>query len=258
VLVLREVVQNVRIWLRCGGAGGSLWLCLCLCAPQLLAADSGPRTEYFTGFEASDNYASGYVGGGYALGKAGFAAPGFRLRAVGAYGRYDYESALPLDGASLRTTFEGQNAFAAALLGYEFRPGGTVLKLFAGIEGEDQRIVPHDPNNSVQGTELGLILQAELWREMSERSFLSFDASYGTAFQEYCSLLRLGWRFTPRLALGLEGGALGNEEYDAGRGGGFARVNLRAMEITLSGGFTGNYLEDQPSGYVALGVYRKF
>jgi Cellulose biosynthesis protein BcsS len=110
----------------------------------------------------------------------------------------------------------------------------------------------------VQGTELGLILQAELWRDLSERSFLSLNASYGTAFQDYWSSLRLGWRLTPRLALGLEGGALGNEEYNAGRGAGFARVNLRAMEITLSGGFTGNYLEDQPSGYVALGVYRKF
>ena len=30
-----------------------------------------PKSEYFTGFEASDNYASGYVGAGYALGKAG-------------------------------------------------------------------------------------------------------------------------------------------------------------------------------------------
>jgi hypothetical protein len=58
--------------------------------------------------------------------------------------------------------------------------------------------------------------------------------------------------------LGLEGGALGNEEYNAGRGGGFARVNLRAMEVTLSSGFTGNYLEDDPSFYVALGLYRPF
>jgi hypothetical protein len=70
--------------------------------------------------------------------------------------------------------------------------------------------------------------------------------------------VRLGYRLTPRFSLGLEGGALGNEEYDAGRGGGFARVNFRAMEVTLSGGFTGNYLEDQPSGYVALGLYRPF
>jgi hypothetical protein len=70
--------------------------------------------------------------------------------------------------------------------------------------------------------------------------------------------MRLGYRVRPRLSLGIEGGALGNEEYDAGRGGGFARVNFRALELTLSGGFTGNYLEDEPSGYVALGLYRAF
>ena len=57
---------------------------------------------------------------------------------------------------------------------------------------------------------------------------------------------------------GLEGGALGNGEYDAGRGGGFVKANLRSLELTLSGGFTGNYLEDEPSGYVSLGVYRAF
>jgi Cellulose biosynthesis protein BcsS len=257
VLALREKVKSaIRGCLRSTGAAGGL--SLCLCAPLALAEEANPRTEYLTGFEASDNYASGYVGAGYALSKAGYDAPGFRLRAIGASGRYDYQGSLLIDDVSVPTTFDGQVSFAAALLGYEFRPGGVIVKLFAGVEGEDQRIAPRDPDNSVQGTELGLILQAELWRDLSERSFLSFDASYGTAFQEYWSLLRLGWRLTPRLALGLEGGALGNEEYDAGRGGGLARVNLRAMEITLSGGFTGNYLEDQPSGYVALGVYRKF
>ena len=45
---------------------------------------------------------------------------------------------------------------------------------------------------------------------------------------------------------------------DAGKGGGFVRLNLRDTEFTLSGGFTGNYLLDDPSSYVALGVYRTF
>jgi hypothetical protein len=71
-------------------------------------------------------------------------------------------------------------------------------------------------------------------------------------------LARAGYRLGPSLAVGLEGGALGNEEYNAGRGGGFMRLDFRKVEITLSGGFTGNYLEDEPSGYVSLGVYRAF
>jgi hypothetical protein len=30
------------------------------------------------------------------------------------------------------------------------------------------------------------------------------------------------------------------------------------LEMTLPGGFTGNYLEDEPSGYASLGLYRAF
>jgi hypothetical protein len=252
------VARGLRAWLRVSGAGGLLYLGLSLAAPISFAAPDAPRTEYFTGFEVSDNYASAYVGGGYALGKAGLYGEGWRLRAVGAYGPYHYDGSLLIDGAYRPTTFDGQNSFAAALLGYQLRPGRLILKLFAGIEAEDQHIVPHDPNNSVQGSALGLRLQAESWLDLSERMFVSADATYGTAFQEYWALARLGLRLGERLSLGLEGGALGNEEYDAGRGGGFARVNFRAMEVTLSSGFTGNYLEDDPSFYVALGLYRPF
>jgi hypothetical protein len=87
----------------------------------------------------------------------------------------------------------------------------------------------------VQGTALGLRLEQETWFDISPRFYLSADASYGTAFQEYCALTRVGFRARPRFALGLEGGAIGNEEYDAGRAGGFLRMNFRDTEFTLSG-----------------------
>lgn len=256
--MLGGVARGFRTCLRASGASGILFLALCLIASPSSASPDAPRTEYFTGFEVSDNYASGYVGGGYAFGKAGLYEPGFRLRALGAYGRYDYDGTLLVDGANLPQIFDGEAAYLAALVGYQFRPGRLILKLFAGIEAEDQHIVPHDPNNSVQGEALGFKLQAEAWVDVSERVFLSADAAYGTAFQEYWTLARLGYRASPRLSLGLEGGALGNEEYDAGRGGGFVRANFRNIEATLSGGFTGNYLEDDPSFYVALGLYQPF
>jgi hypothetical protein len=138
---------------------GGRTLFLGLGLPAASAAPDAPRTEYFTGFEVSDNYASGYVGGGYAFGKAGLYEKGWRLRAVGAYGRYDYEGTLLVDGVYVPTTFDGQDAFLAALVGYQFRPVRLILKLFAGIEAEDQHIVTHDPNNSMQGSALGLRLQ---------------------------------------------------------------------------------------------------
>ena len=108
----------------------------------------------------------------------------------------------------------------------------------------------------MQGSAVGLKLAAEAWLDPSPLWFLSLDASYGTAFQQYWSLV--GYRFGPRFALGLEGGALGNQEYEAGRGGDLLRLDLRAVELTQSGGFTGNYLEDDPSGYASLGLYRAF
>jgi hypothetical protein len=96
MLALRENVgRGIAAWLRASGAGGVLLLGLCLSASEALADPDQPRTEYFTGFEVSDNYASGYVGAGYAFGKAGYAAPGFRLRAVGAY-RVRSSSTAPL------------------------------------------------------------------------------------------------------------------------------------------------------------------
>jgi hypothetical protein len=241
---------------RVSGVAGPC-LALCLVASDACAQSYPPDAELFSGIEVSDNYASVYVGGTTALGK-GLYEPGFRLRAVGSVGRYHYDGTLLTAGTYVPTTFDGEDAFLAALAGYQFRKGALITKLFAGLEGEDQHIAPHDPNNAVQGSKLGLWLATENWYDISPRLFLSVDASYGTAFQEYCALSRLGFRVGPRLALGLEGGALGNEEYSAGKGGGFVRVNLRDTEFTISGGFTGNYLQDLPSGYVSLGLYRTF
>ena len=70
-----------RIWarLRAGGAGELLFLCLCLFGGTASAEFDSPKSEYFTGFEASDNYASGYVGAGYALGKAALYERGFHV-----------------------------------------------------------------------------------------------------------------------------------------------------------------------------------
>lgn len=241
-------------------AGGVLVLCalgVTAQADRLRAEPDIAHTELFTGFEASNNYASGYVGGGYALGD-GLYAPGLRLRAVGAYGRYRYDGSIRDGDDFAATTFDGQVGFAAALLGYQFCPGRATVKLFAGVEAEDQSIAPRDPNNEVQGSEVGLRLAAETWYDFGVRWYASADASYGTAFQEYWSLARIGFRVRPKLSLGLEGGALGNEEYAVGRGGGFVRVNVQALEITLSGGFTGDYLVENPSGYVSLSIYRAF
>ncbi len=150
------------------------------------------------------------------------------------------------------------NGDNARQIGYQLRAGSLTLKLFGGIEAVEQRVHPRDPLNSVQGTEFGARIVAESWYEISPRWVASLDAAYGTAFEDYWSLARIGYRLGPKLTLGLEGGALGNQEYDAGRVGGFGRIEFSDLQVTLSGGYSGNYLESEPSGYVSLGIYRPF
>jgi hypothetical protein len=98
------------------GAGGLSFRGACLFAAAASAGSDAPRTETFTGFKASDNYSSGYVGGSYALSKTGLYEPGFRLRAVGAYGRYHYDGTLPGDDGEVPVTFDGEDAFLSALV----------------------------------------------------------------------------------------------------------------------------------------------
>jgi hypothetical protein len=256
-------VDSCTSYLRASGPGGLLFLALCLTASAgVPAPDAPPRAEYFTRFEVSDNYASGYVGGGYAFGKAGLYELGFRLRAAGANGRYHAAITMTArfswTATTLPTNFEGQAAYLAALVGYQYQPGrgssnsSPASKPKTSISSRTTRTTRCRAVRSVSGCKPGS------WLDLSERLFLSADATYGTAFQEYWALGRLGFRARPRLSLGLEGGALGNEEYNAGRDGGFVRVNFRDFETTLSGGFTGNYLEDDTSFYLALGLYRPF
>ena len=88
-----DVAWRVGNWLRASGVGGFAVLAFGLAASEAAAQSDGPRNEIFTGFEASDNYASGYLGGGYAFGK-GLYAPGWRLRSVASYGRYRYDGSL--------------------------------------------------------------------------------------------------------------------------------------------------------------------
>lgn len=226
-------------------------------AAPVIAGEAPPRWEAFTGVETSNNATSVYAGGGYAFGE-GLYGSGWRVRAVGALGRYNYAGTLSQGGADISTQFDGDAAFLSAQAGYQLRRNAVIVRAFAGIEAVDQRIHPFDPSNSVQGTELGLRVALETWADLSDRWFLSADASYGTAFQEYWELTRVGYRVGPMLALGLEGGVLGNQEYDAGRGGGFVRAYFKAFEATVSGGFTGDYLLSEPSGYLSVSLYRTF
>jgi hypothetical protein len=103
------------------------FLAIELTPPRAFAETEAPRNEIFAGFEASDNYASAYLGGGYAFGK-GLYAPGWRLRSVASYGRYRYDGSLPVGTDYMATVFDGEEYFGSALVGYQFHPDASLIE----------------------------------------------------------------------------------------------------------------------------------
>jgi len=114
------IIAGVRCALRGSGALGVAIFALGLSAEGACAQSDTPHTEMFTGIETSDNYTSGYVGEGYAFGKDLY-APGLRLRAVGAYGRYDYDGALFEAATMWRRTSTARTVSGPGLCGQSWQ-----------------------------------------------------------------------------------------------------------------------------------------
>ena len=214
-----------------------------------------PRYEFFSGVDATSNSIFGYTGAVWALGK-NVSGEGLRVKGVTGTGVYDYDGSLP--GVTGSVNFDGDVVLAQLLGGYLWRFGEWTVKAYAGIGFEEHDISPNDRANSVNGSEVGVLGQLELWRNLGMKNWLSADASYSDVFGGYWAQMRLGHRFGKMISAGVEGGALGNQEFDSGRAGAFLRYHLGAMEFTLSGGVSGTYYGDETGGYAALGLYRKF
>lgn len=235
------------------------WLVLQLMfSPAIAQAGDGggaKRYEIFSGADVTSNSVFGYFRAVWAFGRD-VSDQGLRVKLLAGRGWYDYATTLP--GASTESAINGDVSLFEFLTGYQWRRGKWTLKGYVGISAQDHSLTPNDPSNTVSGGEIGAAGQLEVWRNLESNGFLSFDASYSSAFDSYFAQGRLGWHFTQRLTAGLEGAALGNKEYESGRGGGFVRLHLGAADLTLSAGVSGDYYSGDVGGYGTLGFYRKF
>lgn len=237
-------------------AAGVASACIAAGSPAWAGEEAPPQLELFNGIDATGNSRFGYVGRAWAFGRD-IDAPGWRLRALGGYGGYAYEGAPALSGGDVPMRFHGDVALAELLAGRLWRKGEWTFKVYTGVQYVEHMVSPEDPANSVTGAEWGAKGQVDIWRDLGTRGWFSANASYGTAFDDYRLLARLGFRTTRRFTFGLEAGGLGNAEHDAGRGGAFTRLHLDGADITLSGGVSGDRYGERTGGYIALEVYRK-
>lgn len=168
---------------------------------------------------------------------------GIRLRVAGGYGGYTYIG----ERRGQLQTFTADTAYAEALVGYLKRLGPLTAKGFAGIAAIEHDVRPLDPENPVQGQEVGPKLVAEFWINMGASAWSSVDLSWTSAHQTSAARLRSGYRVWGDATLGVEAGLNANDLGEDARAGLFARYAWNGGEFSLAGGFAGRFLDDAQS-----------
>ncbi|MCH9808121.1 MAG: cellulose biosynthesis protein BcsS [Alphaproteobacteria bacterium] len=183
---------------------------------------------------------------------------GVRLRFVGGYGQYRYES---YDHSTETTAkYQANVTFADALIGYLWRLDPLILKLFVGASFSDHQIRPLDPNNHTQGPDVGAKAVAEFWFNLGNNGFASLDLAWSQAHETRSARTRIGYRLTPKFSFGPEAGLnldrqgdykiaeedvnFRAEPIDYGRIGLFARYEWYGGELAASTGVLGDFREE--------------
>lgn len=220
-------------------------------------AAAAERWETWTGFDATGNSWFAYSGLVYApFGAA--TEPGWRLRAEAGSGRYHYDGTRPgPDLEPVPVLFRGRDTIASALVGYQARWENTLIKVYAGAAYALQTVRPFDPGNAAIGEEVGAKGVIETWTDLSSDTWLAFDLSYTTAFDDYHATARAGVRLAPGLSAGVEVGALGNRGYDALRAGASLGLDTPVGQVTATGGVSGDY-EARTGPYGGVSLFARF
>lgn len=218
---------------------------------QVSAAD----TSVFAGISAAENSTFGHVGGVWAM-NGDLDKDGMLLRGMLSYGQYDYDTTAVPGG-----NVEG-DAFGAELgVGYQWVTPGSRFSIYGGVDYQDHDLSPNDPSNSVNGSETGAIVQAEI-ETLGSPWYGNLIGKYSTTYDSYWVRGRAGYAFGnitigPELVLG------GNNEYDETGYGLFLSAPItQAVAFTISAGHRNaegdGSRKDESGAYVAAGISAKF
>jgi Cellulose biosynthesis protein BcsS len=216
--------------------------------------------EHWSGAEQFGRTLSIYSGATIAVGGSVLRESGWRMRSISGHGRSSYPGVKWIAGHAYPVTVHAQNNFSDLLAGYQWgeatRFGHLTVKVFGGLTIESQRA---SPSNAVaaRGLKYGGKGAVETWLDLSDRSWLSVDASVGSARRTIAGRARYGWRIIPGLSIGPEAGVGGNEGEAAGRAGAFARFEWGAGdwwsgEVSAAGGVSTSTVSTSDFGSVPV------
>lgn len=182
---------------------------------------------------------------------------GLRIRSAATYGAYRYSSR-QWNGVRRQTVpFEGRQATAELLIGWQQAFGPWIVKVFAGGTLEDHAILPVDLENDVRGGRVGFKVALETWLSLGDWAFVQTETAWSQPFGARNVRVRAGYRLHPAWSAGVESAIIGNINYEAGRLGVFARVESNIGELSISGGVSGD-LDANMGGYGTIGLLWRF
>lgn len=177
----------------------------------------------------------------------------FRLR--GGFGNYDYKL---FSGVKNSVDFQT----GEAMIGYHKFWGSSRLSVYGGANIENHQN-GGDPAAKVNGTKVGAAAQIEWFQMVGDRSYLVLMATGSTAFDSYFTMAKYGFILAPAWSIGPEVAALGNDRFDARRGGGFVAWSATpSTQVIFSAGYTydarHDALNDHSGVYGTLHVTARF
>ncbi|HVT55974.1 MAG TPA: cellulose biosynthesis protein BcsS [Xanthobacteraceae bacterium] len=177
---------------------------------------------------------------------------GFRVRAMGGIGRYEYRTSAVAGGKNNGTIASGE-----LLFGNRTSFGATVLTGYIGLDAKNYVLDNPDPKNPESGSRAGIKAAVEIYTRTAPDWFFTGYANISSVFQSYSLRGAVHHEFKPGLALGAEGGVLGDERYDEERLGLIATIVFSNKNVTAAAGVA--HSEDNGSGgYTTLTLYAPF
>lgn len=232
---------------------------VCVSASEPSADGNGrPRAvSIFYGTDFARNSHGYFLGGTIAL-NGDLGKSGFVLKGNAGLSNYDYLTTTVPGGE-----VEGESTQVNGLVGYQFSQDRIGATIAIGADYQNIDLSPDDPGATTKGSETGFIVSGDLYVLIpfaagggSERGIkLDLGGSYSTAFDSYWSRLRLGYD-TGKVSIGPELAAMGGEDYEAQRVGGYVTYSFDFLpgmgsEISFSVGH--QFVPDQGGGGVNRG-----
>lgn len=199
------------------------------------------RMFAFGGVDVARGSSSAWIGVvGAPLARLGDNGP--RLRMMGGYGRYSYETGIVPGGIN-----DGEYGTGEFMLGWRHDLSGIIVTTYIGAHIEQHSLAQPDPGNPARGSETGVKALVELFTRPAPGWIATASASISSVYTSYSLRGMIAREINPVFALGFEAAIIGNERYSEPRLGIAAQWPWRDRIVALAVGLLDN--SDKGSGY---------